>query len=57
MESETLAICTDPVLALETESSLLVSGEQVLMQIALADCEPQDFKEAIYPTLTGLWKP
>ena len=36
-ESETLAIFTDPLVALETESSLLVCGEQVLMQTALAD--------------------
>ena len=28
---------TDPLMAPETESSLLVSGEQVLMQTALAD--------------------
>ena len=55
-EGETLAMFTDPLMALETESSLLVSGEQVLMQTALADCEPQGFKEAIYTTLTGLWK-
>lgn len=28
---------TDPLMAPETESSLLVSGEQVLMQTALVD--------------------
>ena len=36
-ESETLAMFTDPLMARETESSLLVSGKQVLMQTALAD--------------------
>lgn len=36
-ESETLAMFTDPLMAPETESSLLVSGKQVLMQTALAD--------------------
>ena len=36
-ESETLAMFTDPLKAPETESSLLVSGEQVLMQTALVD--------------------
>ena len=36
-ERETLAMITDPLMAPETESSLLVSGEQVLMQTALAD--------------------
>jgi len=36
-ESETLAMFTDPLMAPETESSLLVSGEQVLMQTALVD--------------------
>ena len=32
-----MAKFTDPLTAPETESSLLVSGEQVLMQTALAD--------------------
>ena len=36
-ESETLAMFTDPLMPPETKSSLLVSGEQVLMQTALAD--------------------
>ena len=36
-ESETLAMFTDPQMAPETESSLLVSGEHVLMQTALVD--------------------
>ena len=36
-ESETLAMFTDPLMAPETESSLLVSGEQGLMQTALVD--------------------
>ena len=36
-ENDTVAMFTDPLMAPETESSLLVSGEQVLMQTALAD--------------------
>ena len=32
-----MAMFTDPLVATEAESSLLVSGEQVLMQTALAD--------------------
>lgn len=32
-----MAMFTDPLMAPETDSSLLVSGEQVLMQTALAD--------------------
>ena len=36
-ENETLTMFIDPLMAPETESSLLVSGEQVLMQSALAD--------------------
>ena len=36
-ESETLAMFTDHLMAPETESSLMVSGEQVLMQTALVD--------------------
>ena len=36
-ESETLAMFADPLMVPETESSLLVSGEQVLMQTALTD--------------------
>ena len=36
-ENETLTMFIDPKMAPETESSLLVSGKQVLMQTALAD--------------------
>lgn len=36
-ENESVAMFTDPLMAPKTESSLLVSGEQVLMQTALAE--------------------
>ena len=50
-ESETLAMFTDPLMATETESSLLVSGEQVLMQTALADTVNLDTSKKQYTRL------
>ena len=46
-ESETLAMFADPLMVLETESSLLICGEQVLMQTALTDVVNLDTSEKL----------